>query len=357
MIADGDNLPAHTRPSAQETLAAGDRLAGNRGVCFRGGTFDSPEHLVKEERIHALHLWDRDSQRFLYPLLTGSVILRYSERLDREPVVFTADAFRPYRVLYFSQPLSEATPEERQQYLHLRSLLFEQAPPGPGEPVESLPPLFVPQPAELYARLARLQQALVIPSLSRYWLVGVVDARAIFADDLFVIALGGWSIFAVLQSSVYELWARRQSGSHTLLAYDAAACFETFPFPAILPGDRQALDDLGLVYHDYRQRVMGASGLGAEALARHLHNPLQAGPDIARLRRLHAELDQAVIAAYDWRDLPARHDFYETPPGMCYTLPRETREEIWQRLLALNQSRYASETCMGLHAASPLPAA
>jgi hypothetical protein len=51
---------------------------------------------------------------------------------------------------------------------------------------------------------------------------------------------------------------------------------------------------------------------------------LQAG-GIENLRSLHVQLDEAVVVAYDWSDLPLDHDFYDTTQGHKITLPSDPR--------------------------------
>ncbi|MBA4422153.1 MAG: hypothetical protein C0390_03495 [Syntrophus sp. (in: bacteria)] len=77
---------------------------------------------------------------------------------------------------------------------------------------------------------------------------------------------------------------------------------------------------------------------------------------IIELRKLHRELDEAVLAAYGWTDpstgsgqaLNLGHDFHEveTLPEndrIRYTISPDARKELLKRLLALNHQRAAEE--------------
>ena len=69
---------------------------------------------------------------------------------------------------------------------------------------------------------------------------------------------------------------------------------------------------------------------------------------ILELRKLHRELDEAVLAAYGWTDLNLGHNFHEveTLPEndrVRYTISPEARKELLKRLLALNHQRAAEE--------------
>ena len=85
------------------------------------------------------------------------------------------------------------------------------------------------------------------------------------------------------------------------------------------------------------------------------HNPGEPSEDIARLRALHVEMDQAVAAAYGWSDLagssgsPLGHGFHETKQGVRYTITESARRTVLDKLLTLNHERYAAEVKAGLH--------
>jgi hypothetical protein len=79
------------------------------------------------------------------------------------------------------------------------------------------------------------------------------------------------------------------------------------------------------------------------------HDRGEKSEDIARLRALHEEMDQAVAAAYGWSDLDLGHGFHATKQGERYTLSEPARRTVLDRLLALNHHRYAEELKAGLH--------
>ena len=80
-----------------------------------------------------------------------------------------------------------------------------------------------------------------------------------------------------------------------------------------------------------------------------LHDQGEQSADIARLRALHVEMDQAVAAAYGWIDLDLGHGFHATKQGERYTLSEPSRRTVLDRLLALNHQRYEEEVKEGLH--------
>jgi hypothetical protein len=89
--------------------------------------------------------------------------------------------------------------------------------------------------------------------------------------------------------------------------------------------------------------------IGLTDLYNRFHDRGEKSEDIAQLRALHAEMDQAVAAAYGWRDLDLGHGFHPTKHGERYTISETARRTVLDRLLALNNQRYAEEVAAGLH--------
>jgi len=50
-----------------------------------------------------------------------------------------------------------------------------------------------------------------------------------------------------------------------------------------------------------------------------------------------------VAGAYGWNELDLGHSFHETKQGIRYTISDAARQEVLDRLLALNHERYAQE--------------
>jgi len=88
------------------------------------------------------------------------------------------------------------------------------------------------------------------------------------------------------------------------------------------------------------------------------HSRTETAADIIELRRLHAEMDGAVLTAYGWDDLAARAaaEFIEQEadegkaPKTRLDWPAEFKDEVLARLLALNAERAAAERAAGVKA-------
>lgn len=67
------------------------------------------------------------------------------------------------------------------------------------------------------------------------------------------------------------------------------------------------------------------------------HSPACQDGDIARLRELHAKMDNAILACYGWNDVDLGHDFHGNDRGQTrYGISSAARRELLGRLLALN---------------------
>lgn len=135
----------------------------------------------------------------------------------------------------------------------------------------------------------------------------------------------------------------------------------------------EMLNMLGQEYEMFRSRLMRNLQLGLTATYNLFHNPKfnyenknslslfkdikadnlqisieQAISDIHNLRKLHADMDNAVLQAYGWEDIKLNHDFYEVEflpenDNIRFTINPESRKEILKRLLLLNHKIHEEE--------------
>jgi hypothetical protein len=206
-----------------------------------------------------------------------------------------------------------------------------------------------------------------------------------------------------MQCTLHLIWVEKYSSTlETRLRYTGTDSFETFPFaPIVTKQSEKGLDDIGKQYHDYRNNRMITTNLGltktynffhsqklsalenvewledqmklekqqdkyAVHLIKHLQKTFtgetpgqiftrfnEAVKGITELRRLHVEMDNAVLDAYGWSDVSLKHDFYEVDylpenDRVRYTIHPDARKEILKRLLALNHQIHEEEVKAGL---------
>ena len=199
----------------------------------------------------------------------------------------------------------------------------------------------------LYRTIAGLKRVIGIALTSRTLSPDFLPTNLVLDQTVVVFALPESHAFAVLASSLHYTWVLQHGATlRTDLRYTPSDCFETFPFPVRLP---PSLGQLGERYHAHRRQIMLARKQGLTKTYNRFHEPDAHDTDIATLRQLHVEMDQAVAAAYGWPDLDMGHGFHETRQGVRYTISEPARCEVLARLLKLNHERYAEEVARGLH--------
>ncbi len=188
-------------------------------------------------------------------------------------------------------------------------------------------------------------------SASPHLAIARVSSRQVLAKTLAVFAFSTHAAFATLQSRVHEVWARFFASSmKDDLRYTPSDCFETFPLP---PGYAEApdLEAAGQAYHDHRAALMIARGQGMTPTYNRFHARAEDAGDIVALRRLHGDMDRAVLRAYGWDDLAERaapvfldegtEDDHQYQGRLFW--PAAFRDELLARLLRLNEQRAAAE--------------
>jgi hypothetical protein len=199
----------------------------------------------------------------------------------------------------------------------------------------------------LYRALRQVRRTLVTATVSPTNAVSWMPATMVFDKQVVCFPIDDDGFFAVMQSSLHWAWAWAYSstlGSGTL-RYSPSNCSATFP----LPQDFAPLRSIGERYYESRKQLMIQREEGLTSIYNHFHDRGEQSADIAHLRALHVEMDQAVATAYSWSDLDLGHGFHATKQGERYTLSESARREVLDRLLQLNHERYAEEVRLGLH--------
>jgi methylase of polypeptide subunit release factors len=194
---------------------------------------------------------------------------------------------------------------------------------------------------DLYAAIANLERVLVAVRVSAHHTIAFAPSGIIYSDRLVVFALSRGAHFALLTSSIHDVWAHRPGAMthETRGTYFPERSFETFPFPSSL----NALESIGERYHTERRGIMAGRHEGLTDTYNRFHSPHEVSHDIAALCALHVEMDYAVATAYQWTGLDLGHGFHQTKQGIRYTISEAARRTVLDRLLALNHERYAAE--------------
>ncbi|KAM3095569.1 Eco57I restriction-modification methylase domain-containing protein [Phormidesmis sp. 146-35] len=206
----------------------------------------------------------------------------------------------------------------------------------------------------LYEATWQQSKTLVCPVVSKYLSFAWLTERTILLNKMFAFIDASGESFTILQSSIYDFWARYWSGSlGETLQFAPTDCLNNFPFPTPNPSDLTTqfptLNTIGETYYTHRQSIMLDRQEGLTKTYNRFHEASETAADIAKLRSLHLEMDQQVAIVYGWQDLDLGHDFHQTKQGIRFTISETARREVLDRLLQLNHDRYAEEVAQGLH--------
>lgn len=216
----------------------------------------------------------------------------------------------------------------------------------------------------LTAAKQNLERCFVAARTTKHLSFSSMATHYVCSDAVNVFTTDRWDLFAVVQSTLHEVWARKYSGSlETRLRYSPSDCFDTFAFPTGLwKTADSALAELGEHYHTHRKALMHSLRLGLTNIYNLFHvrdlspekvakvskndsKVVSAGFEgILELRRLHMKLDLAVRDSYGWQDLDLQANFHEveTLPEndrIRYTVSATARRELLKRLLHENHVR------------------
>jgi hypothetical protein len=189
--------------------------------------------------------------------------------------------------------------------------------------------------------IADLEEVLVIALVSKTVMPVRVQTGQVFSHALGVFATGSFGDQAVLSSALHQTWAIKfGSGMRNDPRYTPSDVFETFPRPA----PTQDLERLGRVLDEERREIMLRRDLGLTKLYNLVNDPTlpdAVDPDVARMRAIHRELDEVVVAAYGWGDVALDHGFHTYRQMTRWTVSPAARIELLDRLLEENHRRAA----------------
>lgn len=188
--------------------------------------------------------------------------------------------------------------------------------------------------------IAQLPHVLALTRVSKVVMPVRVPTGQILSEQCVVIASDDFADLALLSSAPHYWWAiSRSSTLETRVRYTPSDVFETLPRPPSTPAMRAA----GEALHEERRLFMLDRSLGLTKTYNLVHDPACQQEAVRRLRELHVAVDDAVLAAYGWADLPLQHDHWETRQGLRWSISLEAQVEMLDRLLALNHQRHAAE--------------
>lgn len=314
------------------------RLHTNNGKAFIGDALRGSGFIITNDEAIAL-LRKRKNSDCVMPYLIGEELNSHPEQKPGR-----------YVVCFHDWPLERA-----QEYPEVLQIVLERVKPERDKVREKGDRenwwRFARYRGELREAIKGFDKVLVRSCISELHSLAFVPTNQINSKQMVIFAFDDYYHFSLIQSAIHEVWLRRNASTmRTDISYSIAACFDTFPFPEELgPESHNLVTKVGERYYEYRQLAMINRQLGLTKFYNIFHDPDCNDVDIQEMRRLHAEMDRAVLACYGWEDIDLQHDFYPNDRKKIRYMPsREAQREIFTRLLALNQEIAAQEAAQGL---------
>jgi hypothetical protein len=331
-------------------------IAANARMMFEGSKFLGDGFVLSHEEAQSIRTRSPLEQEVIYPLINGDEVNNEPDQAPRRCIINFEDCSKERAAefpLCYERVLTLVKPvRDKDNRAVRRERWWQHAERAVG----------------LYSGIRGKGRCFMVVRHTKHLSFSAAPTDYIFTEALKVFTTDRWDHFAVVQSTLHEVWARKYSGAlETRLRYSPSDCFETFPFPdGLWQIANPALAQVGERYHEHRRRLTRELWLGLTDIynlfhARDLKPELvakiskktvdvaQASVDnLLELRRLHVALDNAVRDAYGWTDLNLGHDFVEveTLPEndrVRYTISPAARKEVLKRLLVLNHERARQE--------------
>jgi hypothetical protein len=193
---------------------------------------------------------------------------------------------------------------------------------------------------ELYEASGELDHVLAISRHGNTIIPARIATGSVFSEATVVFALSDFISLALLSSSVHLIWAIRYGSTiRTDIRYVPTDVFLTLPRPRPVT----ELETLGRHLYSTRSDLMLSRAWGLTKTYNRVHNPDVHEPAIRELRDIHVAIDEAVMRSYGWDDLDLKIGHHPTKIGIRWTVSKEARFELLDRLLEENHRRFALE--------------
>ncbi|GLX98731.1 DNA methyltransferase [Herbidospora sp. NBRC 101105] len=315
------------------------RLGENTGVTFKGCVVRGMGFVLDPSEASAWIEADPDNAEVLFPYIHG-------KDLNSRP-----DASGSRWVIDFNERSESEARRYQLPYQRVAELVRPERMRNKDKAVRDAPWwLFWRRSPAMRKAIAELDKVLIIAQTSSTQIPYLVDNGRIFDQKLVVFASQGYDLLGIVSSSIHRIWATCWGSTRTGdPVYTPSDVFETFPRPK----SNDWLAGIGRMLDIERREIMLRRNLGLTKLYNLINDEEisdAADRDVARLREIHIELDQTVMNAYGWGDLPLNHGFHTYRQMTRWTVGPVARVEMLDRLLEENLRRAA------LQGEAPLPA-
>ncbi|PKM07166.1 MAG: ATP phosphoribosyltransferase regulatory subunit [Gammaproteobacteria bacterium HGW-Gammaproteobacteria-4] len=332
------------------------RLKANEGIAYQGSIVLGMGFVLSPDEAQRMLDADPKNVEVIFPYINGDDLNSDPEQRPSRWVInfwdWSEERAREYRLPYEwieervkPERAKNKRKERRERWWH-----FAEKTPGLYHAI-GRGHHFERHPKE-WDRAHQQAKILTCSLVSKYLGIAVVNAEWIYAHRLAVFATQYMATFALLASSINDVWARKNSSSlETRLNYSPSDAFETL---SLCDFNDRRLKEIGVRYDAHRRSLCSDLGIGLTDTYNRFHDSAERDPRFESFRELHREMDSAVARAYGWDDLDLSHGFHEVPylpesDRVRFTISETARLEVLRRLSELNRQRYEEEVAQGLH--------
>jgi hypothetical protein len=307
------------------------KLVENLGLAFQGCMPSGAGFIITAEKANEWLDADMRNKQVLFPFFNGDDLNSHADTYSARWIIDFND--RPESISKaftgpYTHALRRVKPQREKGSIGMRQApwwLFERSRPS------------------MRKAISDFSEVLAMTKHSVTLMPRRVPTTNVFGHGLVVFATDSFSDQAVLSSSPHQLWAIKYgSGLRKDPRYTASDVFETFPRPK----PTRLLAEIGEILETERRSIMLRRDLGLTKLYNLVNDPAitdAVDADVARMREIHVKLDQVVVDAYGWSDVPLEHDFHTYRQMQRWTVSPATRVEILDRLLDENHRRAAAQ--------------
>lgn len=306
-------------------------LQENAKIAFQGCTTVGIGFVLDSVSAQAFIAEDERNRDVVRPYLNG-------EDLNSRP-----DNSAARWVIDFTGRCERCAARHEGPYQRVRELVYPERMKNNRKVYRDYWWLFGEQRPALRKAISGLSSILVIARVSKSVMPVRIPVGSVASEQIVVFATDSYADQAVLSSSIHQVWAIKYgSGLRSDPRYTPSDVFDKFPRPSATP----QLAEVGMRLDSERREIMMRRQLGITKLYNLVNDPELSDvndPDVARLRQIHLELDNAVLSSYGWADFELDHGFHTYRQMTRWTVSPVARVEILDRLLAENLRRAAAQ--------------
>ncbi|WP_084039579.1 Eco57I restriction-modification methylase domain-containing protein [Demequina sp. NBRC 110053] len=302
------------------------RLAQSAALAFVGSYLNGAGFVLEDEADASAMRHDPTSQVFVKRYMTGEAL---SQQVPTEAQEWVID---------FGNLPESAARGATAAYAHIREHVEPYRRGLTNKPrQQEIWWQFERRAVALYEAIDGLEEVAAMTIVSNSVMPRMVPSEQVFSHGVCVFATDDPADLAFLSSAPHQLWAIRNSSTLGAgLRYTPSDVFETLPRPQNTSGMREAGSQLDRERHE----IMTRRGIALTPLYNMLNAAdLHGDSDMDLLRSRHVQVDNAVMEAYGWSDIPLDHGFHTYRQMERWTVSPAARVEILDRLLEENHRR------------------